>query len=142
MLWQPSVVGGHQCTGRVFRVLNQGGDVATVGFVDQPEQLVGNARRQPSHEIAAVVVRHLFDELGHAIAADAIHHRHLPIDGEILKNGRLRFDVGVTQKLPNFFDVEFASKGFGHGHWVKGFAKRLHAVVVMLLEHQSGFGTK
>jgi len=87
-------------------------------------------------------VRHLLDQPGHVRSAGPLDHFHLPLNGEILKNGRLRSDAGVIEEPPDFVDLQFVGEGFRDRGRVQQFAERLHLVLVVVFEHQADFGSE
>ena len=121
---------------------HQVGDVAAVGLVHQPQQALGHTRLKAAHQVDAVVVRHLLDEPGHAFAAGALDHLHLPIFGEVREDGGLVADIGVRQETPDLLDVEVAGQRLGDRGGVQRFEKYPHAGVVVVFEQFANLGTE
>ncbi len=139
---QPGVIRGHNAARGMLAMLEQGGDVLAVGLVHQAEQVVGHHRIQAAQQFHPVVVRHLLDQVGHALAARPLHHLDLPVDREILEDGGLVGDGGVFEKAPDLLDVQLAFQGLGDGGRMQRLAKLAHLGLVVFGNHQPNFRTE
>ena len=137
---QPGVIRRHQRPGRVLRVLDELDDVAAVGLVHEPQEVVAHGYGEFAQEVGAVVVRHLLDEVRHLLAAGPLDHLELHVDGEVREDGRLLLDGCGVQETPRLLYRKGVGERFGDRRRVERVGERFHRRLVVLEKHVASFG--